>query len=58
MHHLRLLLGETLTNSLSAFHVFLNATRDAAGFFLDEGFGGKVVDAGIEAVGYKVREHL
>ena len=54
LHHLSLLLLESLTDSLSALHILLYAAGDATGFALDEGFGCKVVDARVEAVGYEV----
>ena len=49
---------ESLPYPLSTLHVLLHASRDTAGFALDEGFGGEVVDAGVEAVGDEVGEHL
>ena len=58
IHHLCLLLRESLSDSLSALHIFLDTSRDAAGFFLYKGFGGEIVDAGIEAVGDEIRKHL
>jgi hypothetical protein len=54
LHHLSLLLLESLPDSLSALHILLNASGNAAGFALDEGFGCEIVDAGIEAMGYEV----
>jgi hypothetical protein len=53
-----LLLLESLANTLAARHKFLDASGDAAGLALDHGFGGEVIDAGVEAVGDEVREHL
>jgi len=47
-----------LTDPLAARHEFLHASLYAAGLALDDGFGGKVIDAGIEAVGDEVEEHL
>lgn len=57
-HHLCLLFLESLPDPLTARHELLYTSSDAAGLALDEGFGGEVIDAGVEAVGYEVREHL
>ena len=57
-HHLCLLLLESLTNSLTSCHELLHASGYAAGLALDEGFGGEIIDTGVEAVGYEVGEHL
>lgn len=57
-HHLCLLFLESLTDTLTSSHEFLDAAGDATSFAGDEGFGGEVVDAGVEAVGYEVGEHL
>lgn len=57
-HHLRLLLLEPLTDALAAGHELGDAARYAAGLTGDEGFGGEVVDAGVEAVVDEVGEHL
>ncbi len=57
-HHLCLLLLESLTNSLTPCHELLYASGYAAGLALDKGFCGEVIDAGVEAVGYKIGEHL
>tara|TARA_R110002060_G_scaffold53678_1_gene64352 strand:- start:635 stop:820 length:186 start_codon:yes stop_codon:yes gene_type:complete len=57
-HHLCLLFLESLPDSFTACHELLYASSDAAGLALDEGFGGEVIDAGIETMGYEVREHL
>ena len=54
LHHLSLLLLKSLTDSLRAIHVLLDAAGDAAGFALDEGFGCEVIDTGVEAVRYEV----
>ena len=54
MHHLCLLLLESLSDSLSALHILLDTSGDAARFALNEGFGCEVVDAGVEAVGHEV----
>jgi hypothetical protein len=58
LHHLCLLLAESLRNPLASCHELLDASCDAAGFPLDQGLGGEVIDAGVEAVGYEVGEHL
>lgn len=57
-HHLCLLFLESLTNSFASCHEFLYTSRDAAGFTGNEGFGGEIVDAGVEAVSDEVGEHL
>jgi hypothetical protein len=54
VHHLSLLLLEPLANSLSTLHILLDTSGDAARFALDKGFGSKIVDAGVEAVGYEI----
>jgi hypothetical protein len=58
VHHLRLLLLESLPNPFTPCHELLHASSNATGFALNKRFGGEVVDAGVEAVGYKVGEHL
>ena len=58
LHHLCLLFLEPLTNSLTSSHEFLDASCYAAGFALDEGFGGEVIDAGFKAVIYEAGKHL
>lgn len=45
VHHLSLLLLESLADPLSALHILLDTSGDAAGFALDKGFGGEVVNA-------------
>jgi len=57
VHHRRLLFRESLADTLTTRHELLYASSDAAGLALDEGFGGEVVDAGVEAVGDEVGEH-
>lgn len=58
LHHLCLLLLESLTDPLASCHKLLNAAGDTAGLTLDEGFGSEIVNAGVEAVGDEVGEHL
>jgi hypothetical protein len=58
VHHLRLLFLEPRPNPLTTRHELLNASRYTAGLALHEGFGGEVVDARVEAVGYEAGEHL
>jgi len=50
VHHLGLLLLEPLTDSLTSSHELLHASCYAARLALNERFGRKIVDAGIEAV--------
>ena len=54
VHHLCLLLLESLPNPFTASHEFLYTPGNATGLALNKGFGGEVIDAGIEAVRYKV----
>jgi hypothetical protein len=58
IHHLCLLFLESLSDSFTSCHELLYASSNAAGLALDQGFGGEVVNAGVEAVGDKVGEHL
>lgn len=58
VHHLRLLLREALSYPLAPSHELLHAAVDAAGLAGDEGLGGEVVDAGVEAAVDEAGEHL
>lgn len=58
VHHLRLLLREALSYPLATSHELLHAAVDAAGLARDEGLGGEVVDAGVEAAVDETGEHL
>jgi len=58
VHHLCLLFLESLSDSFTSCHELLDAAFYTTGFALDEGLGCEVVDAGVEAVGDKVGEHL
>lgn len=58
VHHLCLLLAKSLRDPLAARHELLYASCHAAGLALDQRFGGEVVHARVEAVGYEVGEHL
>ena len=58
LHHDGLLLLEPLADPLAAGHELLDAAVHAARLARHERFGGEVIDAGIEAVGDEVREHL
>lgn len=57
-HHLCLLFLESLPDSFTSCHELLHTAGDAAGLALDQGFGGEVVDTGVEAVSNEVGEHL
>lgn len=58
VHHLRLLFLKSLSDPLTTCHELLYASSHAAGLALDKGFCCEVIDAGVEAVGYEVGEHL
>lgn len=58
LHHLGLLFLKPLSNPLTARHEFLDTACDTASFSRYEGFGCEVVNTGIKAVRYEVREHL
>jgi hypothetical protein len=57
-HHLRLLFLKPLPDPLAASHELRHAPGDAAGLARDQGLGGKVIDAGVEAVGNEIGKHL
>ena len=57
-HHLRLLFLKPLPDPLAASHEFRHAPGDATGLARDQGLGGKVIDAGVEAVGNEIGKHL
>ena len=58
LHHLCLLLSESLTDSLRASHKLGDAARDTSGLAGDQGLGGEVIDAGVEAAVDETGEHL
>lgn len=58
LHHLCLLLGESLADSLATSHELGDAAGDTSGLSGDEGLGGEVVDAGVEAAVDQAGEHL
>lgn len=47
-----------MRNTLAACHELLHTSGDASRLALDQRFCGEVVNAGVEAVGYEVGEHL
>ena len=58
LHHLCLLFSESLADSLGSSHELGDAAGDTSGFAGDQGLGGKVVDAGVEAAVDETGEHL
>ncbi len=58
VHHLCLLLGEPLADALASSHELGDTAADTSGLAGDEGLGGEVVDAGVEAAVDQAGEHL
>lgn len=58
LHHGSILLLESLVQALGALQVLVDAAHDALLFAVDEGLGGKIVDAVIEAALDHLGVHL